>query len=85
MEVVRDVARELLYLHTSGIIARDLSPDMIGLQGDSAALSGFMPKITSFGLQVRAGASGFWVEASRLGEFTKGCEWVQLPRRINGG
>ena len=85
MEIARDVAWGLLHLHSCGIVAGDLSPDTIGLQRESAALSGFMPKITSFGLQVRAGASRFWVEASRHVEFTKGYEWVQASGHINGG
>ena len=79
VEVARDVTGCLLHLHTCGIVAGDLSPVTIGLQRESAALSSFMPKITSFGQQVRAGASGCWVEASWLVEFTKGCGWVQSP------
>ena len=83
VEIARDVAWGLLHLHSCGIVAGDLSPDTTRLQRESGALSGFMLKITSFGLQVRAGASGFRVEASRLGQ--KGCEWVQSPGRLNGG
>ena len=75
--IAHGVAGGLLHLHTCGIVAGDLSSDTIRLQRESAALSGFMSKITSFRLQVRARATGFPVEASRLGEFTKGCVRVQ--------